>query len=316
MELVLDIEKRRAKHKSFDTELAQLLSSRIYFYQQTKVACADQAYLIWKSVIESCYGTRLKINQPLFQFRNSNLWKNGFQFLGNYISPDIISQLRKLLLLENHSIKHQISTLDMLNLDDNLCIELVKLIKDVLVKWNNDFIPKGLYALPWRIHLYSSSPDMLSESVSWHYDINVPDNIAFLMLNLNSSDGGTSFLTSHQSATLSMNTDYISTPTNYRAKDLDIFSASQKEYHCKSSSGALVSFMPGRTLHKGIFGNVRRDNLHISVVLISEETKVPFKGKLTTLKMTCIEDILEYHIRGSFTSAANIVDCPYMVNDH
>ncbi len=244
----------------------------------------DQGYFLWKSALEQAYPNRFACNKSFHCFRHSTIWQKGFYAIDSSHSVKKCLEAQSILFGKEGSRKDPKNA----SIEEWCANKLERdwlkcFIQASLKEWSDNHLPPGLSLVPWRILAYTTNPQTLHESTNWHYDVNMPDNVIFFMLNLNESTSnqdpvGTHFLEANASKLLSITSGYTSLPIWERVSDLESVNShglSLIPDFIDSKAGRLLVFMPGRVLHKAEFGLLGfRDNIHISACIVNAEDDV------------------------------------------
>ncbi len=291
--LVITPQERMERRNRFSSDFDSAISNRKYIktLSNSKTVCVDQGFLIWKSILEKHYH-RAPASQDWLQFRNSSIWRNGHNHYHSVLDSSQINLLKNCILEgqaqlteKNLQTKDNQPSTSIENLiqNDSKRNAVIQTLSHSIGAWQNYFLPKNFCLIPWRAFSYTTFPETYSVSQKWHYDMNIPDNVVYFMLNLSDYDesikSGTAFLSAEQSANLSMHSDYISAPVDFRINDFNELSGVDTHginaAFYPSTPGQLIAFQPGRALHKGVFNpKDRRDNIHISTTIVSRDTTI------------------------------------------
>ena len=329
LRLSVDLRQRHQKSLEFDELFTQKVKSRIYRRgsPSSVPTFVENGFVLWKSVLESIYPNQRPSLSEWVAYKSSSIYSRGFGLLDLGLGKDFVDNVEDALsawlrgrggekYVEQGNLSYSLA--EIFEVESDLAFVL-RSMRSLVEHWERIYLPEGLMLLPWRTHAYATMPDSSTESRKWHYDTNVTDDVVFFMFNLTdcfSHEGaGTYFVEAARSSLASMASDYISVPTSMRAESLDSFDDSIGDSSVgfiPARAGALVAFHPGRVLHKGSFGSGgRRDNLHLSASIVSEDTEIvgDFGGVFLSGKA---KDVVNTCWECSVTQAANSINgVPY-----
>ena len=290
---VLDAQKRIDHHRLMSHELSKLLqvsarfTSGISKSPEEEVAIVLDGLREWRLILDKFYHCLqlLSLTKLLGDLHSS--FNKGWLYHSSVVPEQLCANICEAIDSISSDVQHIYSqTFDAQLQSIKSLSECIQSVSDYV-----QFIPASISASHeahlWRAHIYEYDNSSLSNR--WHYDLEISDNIFFVMLFLeDSASSSTAVYDADISAAISASDGYIGSPVKYRSSSLECYSSREgyrKPSLITARAGSALVFMPSRCLHRGICfptegyylpTGAKRRVLHLSYLVTSEEYSLPF----------------------------------------
>ena len=283
--LVIDFPSRVKYHTKYTRDLSTIVCpERLKFADglspNEKVAMLPNSYEDWHALLEKHYPSH--VNPWLEDVATSEKSRLGYflyhRFLhtSSSIDPALIAKILP-KLEKSHEEEYPFVFSENSEIIDLFWDQLQSSLMSIFQETPG--LAQNHSLFPWRFYYYDLGISSKTQSNRWHYDLEIPGNIFFVMIYLNDAPGfGTGLYGYHSSKAISKEHGYISSPPNYRTSSLDFYhqyDAVNEPLIVDAKQGDMIFFCPSRCLHRGFVpvNNVQysRKVLHITFSILPRD---------------------------------------------